>query len=48
MKIGLISDIHGNAAALVAVMAFFQERGVEEMVCAGDLVGYNVEAKAVV
>ncbi|MFP8953423.1 metallophosphoesterase family protein [Natrialbaceae archaeon A-arb3/5] len=39
MKVGLISDIHGNRVALEAVLADMPP--VDELVCAGDVVGYN-------
>lgn len=39
MKLGLISDIHANLPALEAV--FEDMPAVEELVCAGDVVGYN-------
>lgn len=37
MRIGLISDIHGNLLALRAVLADLESAGVEEIVCLGDL-----------
>jgi len=40
MKIGIISDIHGNLPSLEAVLNAFDERGVDTIVCLGDLVGY--------
>jgi putative phosphoesterase len=39
MKIGVLSDIHGNRVALDAVLADMPD--VDELVCAGDVVGYN-------
>jgi len=39
MKIGVISDIHGNRVALRAVLSDMPE--VDHLVCAGDVVGYN-------
>lgn len=39
MKIGLVSDIHGNHPALEAVLNDMPE--VDRVVCAGDIVGYN-------
>lgn len=41
MKIALISDIHGNAVALRAVMRKLSERVVDRVVCLGDLVTYG-------
>jgi predicted phosphodiesterase len=39
--IGLISDVHGNAAALGAVLAELDALGVEEVLCLGDVAGYG-------
>ena len=37
----IISDIHGNLEALQAVLADIEERGVKEIVCLGDVIGYG-------
>lgn len=39
MQVGVLSDIHGNKVALDAVLADMP--AVDEIVCAGDIVGYN-------
>ena len=39
MKIGLVSDIHGNRVALETVLADMP--AVDALACAGDVVGYN-------
>jgi putative phosphoesterase len=39
MRIGVISDLHGNAVALEAVLSDMPD--VDGLVCAGDVVGYN-------
>ena len=39
----ILSDIHGNLEALRAVLAAFDERGVEKLLCVGDVVGYNAD-----
>ena len=39
MKIGLLSDVHGNLPALEAVLDDLP--AVDRIVCAGDVVGYN-------
>ncbi|WP_306054846.1 metallophosphoesterase family protein [Natronococcus wangiae] len=39
MNVGLISDIHGNRIALEAALADMPP--VDELLCAGDVVGYN-------
>ena len=40
MKIGLISDIHGNYEALKAVLAELNKMNISEIYCLGDVVGY--------
>lgn len=40
MRIGIISDIHGNLPALDAVLADIQPRALDALYCLGDLVGY--------
>ncbi|WP_123535668.1 metallophosphoesterase family protein [Halosimplex salinum] len=39
MRVGVISDIHGNLVALEAVLEDMPP--VDRLVCAGDIVGYN-------
>jgi predicted phosphodiesterase len=41
MKYGVFSDVHGNYAALKAVLDFFSKNGVESFICCGDIVGYG-------
>lgn len=43
MKVGLLSDIHGNADALSAVLAAARARGATRLICCGDFVGYYYE-----
>lgn len=43
---GVLGDIHGNLEALRAVLAALDERGVRELLCVGDVVGYNADADA--
>ena len=40
---GVISRIRGNREALVACLKIFQSRGVQRVVCLGDVVGYNAD-----
>jgi len=42
----IISDIHSNQAALSAVLAEIDKRGVKEIFCLGDIVGYGPEPLA--
>jgi predicted phosphodiesterase len=37
----IISDIHGNLEALDAVLADIKHRGISEIYCLGDIVGYG-------
>ncbi len=37
----IISDIHGNYEALVAVLADIESQNVDQIVCLGDVVGYG-------
>lgn len=43
MTTAIISDIHGNAEALSAVFAEIDKRGIQRIVCLGDVVGYGPE-----
>jgi len=46
--IALYSDIHGNLAALDAVLADIEAHGVTERICLGDLVGYGPDPVGVI
>lgn len=41
MRMALLADIHGNAAALEAVLEHAAEHGADDVVCLGDIVGYG-------
>lgn len=41
MRYALFSDVHANAAALDAVLAFAAGQDVDAWICGGDLVGYG-------
>jgi predicted phosphodiesterase len=41
MRIAVISDIHGNLAALESVFSYIDSAGVDEIYCLGDTVGYG-------
>ena len=45
MKVGIISDVHANEYALKAVL---EELNTEEIICAGDLVGYGTRPNEVI
>ncbi|MBN1809842.1 MAG: metallophosphoesterase family protein [Planctomycetes bacterium] len=42
----IISDVHGNLAALEAVLEDIDSKDVDEIVCLGDVVGYGPEPVA--
>src|SRR5688500_20115241 len=37
----IVSDIHANLEALTAVLAEIDRRGIQQIVCLGDVVGYG-------
>jgi predicted phosphodiesterase len=41
MKIALISDIHGNDVALEAVLSDIAKRGVDQLICLGDVISFG-------
>jgi putative phosphoesterase len=41
MRYAVISDIHSNIEALVAVLREISRRNVDEIICLGDIVGYG-------
>ncbi len=43
MRVGFISDIHGNFEALEVALSRLSREGVDRVVCAGDLVGYGAD-----
>ncbi len=43
MKLAIISDLHSNREALEAVFADIRGRGLTDLVCLGDVVGYGPE-----
>lgn len=48
MKIGVIADIHGNAAALKAVLnEFDKQRDIEHIYCLGDMIGIGPDTNDV-
>jgi predicted phosphodiesterase len=44
--LAIISDIHSNTEALTAVLADVASRGVQQVLCLGDVIGYGPEPKA--
>jgi predicted phosphodiesterase len=41
VRVAVVSDVHGNLAALEAVLADVDAEGVDEIWCLGDLTGYG-------
>lgn len=41
MILGVISDVHANVLALEAAVSAMRQRGVDSIICLGDLVGYG-------
>ncbi|MCE9619687.1 MAG: metallophosphatase family protein [Planctomycetes bacterium] len=48
MRIGIISDIHGNFEALEAVLADIDRQGVDGIISLGDIIGYGPDPVACV
>ena len=48
MKIAIISDIHANLEALEAVLSDISNKGADEILCLGDLVGYGSNPNEVI
>ena len=40
---GVVADIHGNREALAAALGALAQRGIERLLCLGDLIGYNAD-----
>lgn len=48
MRTGIISDIHGNLQALERVLEKLDDRGIDRLLCLGDLAGYGGDVSACV
>lgn len=46
MRVGILSDIHGNLEALECVLSACDERDLDEIYCLGDVVGYGADPGA--
>ena len=42
-RYGIISDLHSNVEGLKSCLAALDEEGVDEILCLGDIVGYNAK-----
>ncbi|MFH1421298.1 MAG: metallophosphoesterase family protein [Planctomycetota bacterium] len=47
-RFAIISDVHSNLDALLAVFEDFEQQGVEKVYCLGDMVGYGAHPREVV
>jgi protein phosphatase len=47
-QMALIGDIHGNLPAFEAVLADIDRRGIERIICLGDVAGKGPSGAAVV
>lgn len=47
MRIGILSDVHGNVAGLQRTLEVLQQKGCERLIFLGDAVGYFPYAKEV-
>ena len=45
MRYGIIADIHSNLESLESVLAALKDKGVDEYICVGDIVGYGADPK---
>ncbi len=41
----VISDIHSNLEAIQAVLADIEQRGIKEIICLGDIIGYGANPR---
>jgi diadenosine tetraphosphatase ApaH/serine/threonine PP2A family protein phosphatase len=48
MLIGIITDLHSNLEATLAVLRALDERGLDNIYCLGDIAGYNANPNEVV
>jgi len=42
-RIGLISDVHATPAPVEEALALFEQQGIEQVCCLGDIAGYGTE-----
>ncbi|RLA32565.1 MAG: hypothetical protein DRR03_08545, partial [Gammaproteobacteria bacterium] len=47
-RLGLVSDVHATTAPLAAALVLFQDEGVDQVICAGDIAGYGDELETTV
>lgn len=48
MKYAIVSDIHSNIEAFTEVLKIIDDRGIDHIVCLGDVVGYNANPNEVI
>ncbi|MCK4742434.1 MAG: metallophosphoesterase family protein [Sulfuriflexus sp.] len=42
-RIGLISDVHATPAPVAEALSLFEQQGIEQVLCLGDIAGYGSE-----
>lgn len=45
MRFGIISDIHANIEALTVALEVLEQEGTDQIICLGDVIGYNASPK---
>ena len=45
MRFGIIADIHANLEALTIALETLEKEGVDQIICLGDVVGYNANPR---
>lgn len=48
MRVGIVSDIHGDLQQLDVAITLLHKEGVDQIICAGDLVDFGVDSIGVV
>ncbi|MBI3270254.1 MAG: metallophosphoesterase family protein [Planctomycetes bacterium] len=48
MRYGLIADIHSNSEALTVALDTLKKEGAQEVLCLGDVIGYNATPREVI
>ncbi|MEE2972282.1 MAG: metallophosphoesterase family protein [Planctomycetota bacterium] len=46
MRLGIVSDIHGNRFALEATLRNLDDLGIDRLICLGDVVGYGPDPES--
>ena len=41
MTVAILADIHANLEALTTAMEFVRSKGIQRIICLGDIIGYG-------